>query len=261
MDQLIPLTHNTVRRGCGTRVTHGLYACTGVTEGDDSPLAQIELLINDPPIPWNRFRGHQLHQRRDGIWDLIMWVGQEYYPTVPDFVEEARRHGVSRRLPLPRSADYSLLTPWQSMIRLVHARAVVHGEYFVTHHLLPGTSPRLPARPSDCYSAECTHRPKRELDVTSCTFALWDLSALHHVEDLHSVQVDTDLIAQVETPSVSYAVNYPLSPEDTPPRYSPGVFLSTFFTHFEYVNPTGDIPVSVAEIVGDNLNHIVVRDQ
>jgi hypothetical protein len=55
-------------------------------------------------------------------------VGREHYPNVADFVEEARRLGVSRHI--SKVVDFSLLGPG-SMLYLLHARACLinHGAY------------------------------------------------------------------------------------------------------------------------------------
>lgn len=38
----------------------------------------------------------------DVAWtpDLLMWVGKDFYPTVGGFIEEAREHGVNKRIPV-----------------------------------------------------------------------------------------------------------------------------------------------------------------
>lgn len=51
-------------------------------------------------------------------------VGQEYYPNVADFLEEARRLGVSRRLELEDSRQYARLSK-RSRLMLLHHRAII----------------------------------------------------------------------------------------------------------------------------------------
>jgi hypothetical protein len=49
--------------------------------------------------------------------DLLDWVGQRHYPQAEDFIEEADRQGISRRLPgIPKA----LVTPWSRSF-LAHA--------------------------------------------------------------------------------------------------------------------------------------------
>jgi hypothetical protein len=55
------------------------------------------------------------------LWDH---VGRKHYPNVADFVEEARQHGISRRL--PSTLPFNLLTP-DSRLVLMHSRAIIRG--------------------------------------------------------------------------------------------------------------------------------------
>lgn len=55
------------------------------------------------------------------VFDII---GQEYYPNIADFMEEARRMGVSRRLELETSKEYARLTS-RSRLFLLHHRAII----------------------------------------------------------------------------------------------------------------------------------------
>jgi len=48
------------------------------------------------------------------IYDLLIWVGQEHYPYVPDYLEEVKRYGASRRL--NPNLDLSLLSRSSRMI-------------------------------------------------------------------------------------------------------------------------------------------------
>ncbi len=52
-------------------------------------------------------------------------VGQEYYPNIADFLEEARRLGVSRRMELEDSRQYARLST-RSRLMLLHHRAVIN---------------------------------------------------------------------------------------------------------------------------------------
>lgn len=51
-------------------------------------------------------------------------VGQEYYPNIADFMEEARRLGISRRLELEAESEYAKLSP-RSRLFLLHHRAII----------------------------------------------------------------------------------------------------------------------------------------
>jgi len=121
-----------VERGCGDREPGGVYAESGL-----SPYGRpLEEFLLDPPIAvpdgLDLINKPQLWQRTvaagepvcdaDGcpVYDLLIWVGQEHYPYCPDFIEELRRYGASRRL--NPNLDLSLLSRTSRMI-LVHPRA------------------------------------------------------------------------------------------------------------------------------------------
>lgn len=110
-----------VVRGCGTRVAGGVYA--------EIPLAvdgvPLDHFLICPPQPLDAEamrlspRGVSLIER-EGVWHVIDWIGSEHYPNVADLIAEARRHGISRRL--PRNLDFGKLTG-ESRLLLAHNRA------------------------------------------------------------------------------------------------------------------------------------------
>jgi hypothetical protein len=115
-----------VPRGCGDREPGGVYAESGL-----SPWGRpLEEFLFDPPLPlpegldlvnktqvWPRTLATG-EQARDGdelpIYDLLIWVGAEHYPHLPDYIEELRRYGASRRL--NANLDLSLLSCSSRMI-------------------------------------------------------------------------------------------------------------------------------------------------
>src|SRR5205085_3103886 len=99
-----------VPRGCGEREPGGVYAESGL-----SPHGRpLEEFLFDPPLPipegldlinkpqlWQRAlpSGEPALDENDlPIFDLLIWVGAEHYPYCPDYLEETRRYGASRRL-------------------------------------------------------------------------------------------------------------------------------------------------------------------
>lgn len=58
------------------------------------------------------------------VYHVFDIIGQDNYPNVADWIEEARRLGVSRRLEL-NAEEYGKLTP-RSRLFLLHARAVIN---------------------------------------------------------------------------------------------------------------------------------------
>ena len=115
-----------VPRGCGDREPGGVYAECGLS----SRGRPLEEFLIDPPLPippgldlvnkpqtWQRLLPSG-EPALDGeglpIFDLLIWVGQEHYPYVPDYLEEVIRFGASRRL--NPNLDLSLLSRSSRMI-------------------------------------------------------------------------------------------------------------------------------------------------
>lgn len=237
------------KRGCGTRDAGGLYACTG-TSDDGRPMEEF---IWDPPVPWNGgyLRSPRLHQRHDGRWDLLVWIGDESYPFVPDFVEEARRFGVSRRI--PTSLDMSSIVPFQSRMIFIHQRVITPTFYELqerTHEILK----------TPC---ECFHSPIRKRGDTQCTLALWELSALESIPPGHELGTRNGGSTIIRTPSVQYVTQIPITPSEAP-GYTPGIFMATPLTHFEFINPDGSkISLNAKKALGESNagNHTVILEQ
>ena len=229
----------------------------------------IEYFIIDPPMLWTQgpFRGVQFIKRSDEITDMIMWVGAEHYPFPSDFIEEGRAHGFSKRVPLNADADYSVLTPMQSRIILVHPRAYMREGYKLREGKNdPATVPTLD-RPSDMTHCDCDHAAKHIGNaLTPCTFATWDLSALHSTKG-HVVTYDDDdaTTAHIVTPSVEYDVHVPISPKEESGKcitdaLCAAVFLALPWSHFEYVSESNTMPQIIADKLGNNVNVTAVTN-
>jgi hypothetical protein len=164
-------------RLCGaTRVAGGLYwesyplwRPVDPTRQSSTAMAEImrqrtTMLVLDPPIRIDpeaiglQAVGVKMIER-NGVYHLMDWVGVQHYPNVADFVEEATRFGVSRRIPSNMRVD--LLTN-ESRLLLVHERAWLEGR----GDLMDDPSRRCP-----------THRVDHEMrDVTveMCVRYWWD---------------------------------------------------------------------------------------
>ena len=59
--------------------------------------------------------------------DLCMWVGKEFYPTPHDFISEALRQGVSKRIPVHNPPEN--IVPGASRLFFIHPEACVHVEH------------------------------------------------------------------------------------------------------------------------------------
>jgi hypothetical protein len=113
-----------VERGCGFRAAGGVYL-TMPTGPVGHP---IECFLLDPcqqigadllglsPI------GVSLFEDANGITHVMDWIGAENYPNVADFIEETRRHGVSRRV--AKTLDFARLSVG-SRLFAAHSRALI----------------------------------------------------------------------------------------------------------------------------------------
>lgn len=127
-----------VVRGCGTRISSGIYLEIGVVAGMGLPL--VDFLL-DPPVPVaanlhvSPIGVTQIEQRDAtgvgmGIWHIIDWVGAEHYPNVWDFLAEAQRFGISRRL--SNQVDFSLISP-ESRLLVVHPKGILQNAAELHH--------------------------------------------------------------------------------------------------------------------------------
>jgi hypothetical protein len=128
-----PLTHfpkaAAVLRGCGERTPGGIYVECGV-----SPVGRpFEDFLVDPPLALPPGLGFEALANKPQFWTdpdtrathLVLWIGEQFYPHVADFVEEARRFGISRKLSpqLLERPEFGRLTLSSRMI-LAHPRAL-----------------------------------------------------------------------------------------------------------------------------------------
>jgi len=123
------------KRGCGERQTDGIYF-----ESELSPFGRpLEDFLIDPPHPcfengitWSRSYQvfeREIDEKNDAgevtgkikINHLIDWVGEEFYPSIWDFIEETRDKGISRRV--SKDFDFSLITPFKSKIFFAHKKS------------------------------------------------------------------------------------------------------------------------------------------
>jgi hypothetical protein len=91
-----------VLRGCGERTPGGVYIECGL-----SPVGRpFEDFLLDPPLALPAGLGSEALPNKPQFWTdsatdtvhLVIWIGAEHYPYLADFVEEARRFGISRKL-------------------------------------------------------------------------------------------------------------------------------------------------------------------
>jgi hypothetical protein len=120
-DTSMSLVTSGARRGCGHRQPGGAYFAVPLGPGG----RPVEEYLIDPPIVIDAARlgassvGVTLIER-EGVTHVLDIVGREHYPTVAEFVEEARRLGVSRRA--PRTIDFERIGE-RSRLLLAHPHA------------------------------------------------------------------------------------------------------------------------------------------
>jgi hypothetical protein len=73
-------------------------------------------LINKPQL-WS---AHP--EEEQPLYHVLIWVGEEHYPQVVDFIEEARRFGISRRI--RANFPFEKLTAGKSQMVLLHPKAI-----------------------------------------------------------------------------------------------------------------------------------------
>lgn len=242
------------QRGCGSRVDQALYATV-----PSSPFGKsIDYFLVDPAIKFGarNLRAPMVVPDPQRTHHVILGVGKTYYPTVPDFVEEARVMGISKRL--PKDFDPGKLTPGKSKLLLFHPKAI-------------------PAFYYEKYVADCptnkTHRYDETVSRTAgteCIGDLWPLSVYERSSDKHKVTAESVKEARIRTPSTTYKVRFgmigpkingkdrrvpPMTiPKDgtvpypkKPLGYLGGIFLSFPTFNFTYVAKSGQVPKDVAD--------------
>ncbi len=208
-------------RGCGKRVEGGLYACVG-----QSPYGKpVEDFLFDPPKEWlnGPFRAPIIHSDK-GINHIIMYVGEENYPYLSDFIEETKMYGISKRIPI--NFDVKQITPFESRLLIVHPKAIAENFRTPVHKC-----------PKDI-----------ELHKNGEKFCI---NSLYYLID--GLPSDPPYLRTIG--STAYRVEKKFERKDV--IYKAGVFASFPLSHFEYVLPgNGAIDENVKD--GVNGGNIVV---
>ena len=215
-------------RSCGNRVDGGLYLSVPM-----SPFGKdVSYFLIDPPKLTNLkpFRTPIIIEHKDKkINDVAIWIGEQFYPFIPDFIEEAKEQSISRRI--PRNFPIEKLTPNKSRMFFVHSRAVPNFEYTT--------------------GKECPRKLNHNnLPGNTCVFDLWPLSALTSFGEKHKVTIIDEDNVQINTPSVEYHTSIPHKPLLDLERkkslpYQIGIFCSFWVSHLEYISKEGKIPAEL----------------
>ena len=109
-----------MNRGCGKRKPGGVYICTKLS-AHGVPLE--EFIIDSPRLYEGETFRVPIIFEKDGMNHLLFWVGKEFYPFPSDFIEEVRRFGASKRVPV----DFPIhRLSAGSLMFFVHALAIIH---------------------------------------------------------------------------------------------------------------------------------------
>ena len=218
-----------ITRGCGTREPGGLYACCGT-----SPYGKpIEEFLIDPPMP---FKGKPFRapvtKEKDDVKHLIIWVGEQFYPYCPDFIEETRRYGASRRIPFTKDFDFEGFVPFKSRMYFIHPRAIITNEdCFEKVDMCPKNKPE--------------HLEGKEFCIRSLYYFV-------------QAEPEGGQYAR-EIGDTRYYV--PWVVRSKRPEYMAGMFLNLPFTHFEYVRrEDGSVEPRIEEAVKDGKSITVVDE-
>ncbi len=213
-----------MNRGCGTRKPGGLYSCTKL----GPHRLPIEYFIIDPPIPYRgeRFRAPQMIEK-NGVPHLLLWVGETYYESPADFIEEIRAFGASKRIPVKFPIEK--LTE-ASMMFFVHPEAIIENWA------------ALPP-PEYCPKGDPEHLGNKEYCIG------------------HTYQVLDDQPSTKKVGDTEYVV-YPCAiPKEL--QYKPEIFLRLPITNFEYVvgKDRQTVDPAVAKKIGHTQVPIMVVEE
>lgn len=122
-------------RGCGDREEGGVYLEVGFSKHGmpfdwflycpPQPIPPGMDIINKPICLERRKADGTLFISEltgESIFDVFIWIGESHYPTVPDYIEEGKRLGLSRRV--SESIPLDQLTKESRMV-LAHPKARV----------------------------------------------------------------------------------------------------------------------------------------
>ncbi len=179
-------------RGCGRRQKNAAYLEVAMSPWG----SEIEIFLIDPPIPIDKDAlglsaiGAKLIKREpEDVWDVWDIIGESFYPNVQDFIEEARRFGISRRL--SSKLDFSLLTD-KSKLMTMHSRAWIDNHYDYTV---------LPAGLGQCPKQLRSHDPWNDNATSVMCVGLYS----EDIEGGQSVTADCTRLVERTMPAFKYS--------------------------------------------------------
>ena len=205
------MTNTTIScvRGCGVRSECGVYLTLGIGLGGT---LTVEDLILDPvkiwPGTWQR--GFKILPNKQGFNDVAIFVGKEFYPSLWDFVEEAKRFGISRKV--PPTFPFEQLTPGKSRMIFLHRKGSPKFNSMdaeLTEYVpIPQEGCKMKWEHEIWKRAFPGWHPKVEKE-TFCTF-----SHQHFAGLIHDVKYDKSGKFEIQRPSFSYSGFIPVVRND-----------------------------------------------
>lgn len=231
------MTNTTVScvRGCGTRSAGGTYLALGIGPGGT---LTVEDLILDPmkiwPGEWQR--GFKILPDPRGWNNVGIFVGESFYASPWDFVEEARRFGISRKV--TPTFPFEELTPGKSLMIFIHRRG--YPKFSIWDTILnekveiPQHGCKMKWEEELWATAVPGWHPKVE-KATFCTF-----SHRHFAGLIHDCKYDEDGHFEVEMPSFTYDGYIPMVKTNNEGgsrmklEWSPAAFMAAPISHIEF---------------------------
>lgn len=218
-----------IQRGCGFRIAGGIYAtATGNIYEMNIPIddfLQCPAVPVDPTSIGLAAQGVLIKEGtpygRQGYWDVFDWIGAGDYPFVPDFVEEGKRYGFSRRI--PKSAPIHLLNT-DSLHLLGHPRAILsnYKEFYKTRQQI-----------MDCPRGHEIHDAGTA--EQSCLGLLWE--ALPADNTINGDPTFRGIVRHFPT-NAPVQFNYNAARWPVEPEWEFGLFAALPITAFEVVEDT-----------------------
>ena len=192
-------------RGCGKRKPGGLYLCTQLSSRGEP----LEHFFFDPPqaTQYRPVRIPMLLPAPGGINHLAIWVGEEFYPHMADFIEETRLKGISRRV--PSTFQFEKFGPSSKML-FIHPKSIVKNGEMYPEVVCPKGNPPHP----DC------------------------IGKGYQVAPPDPDSVDTRSIANLK-----YKVSY----TEMKHIFEPGFFMWAPITNIDYVTVKGEVEEKIAQ--------------
>ncbi|MDD5547034.1 MAG: hypothetical protein PHO67_07790 [Candidatus Omnitrophica bacterium] len=163
----------------------------------------VEHFLIDPvtPIDLQAFRTPRIIEKA-GVNHVLIWIGKEFYPSVPAYIDEARIQGISRRI--PRSFPIERLTT-ESRMMMVHAcaRVAESGHYGSYIGICEGNTIDW-----YCPKGDMLHRRPGAVDsdTPQCIGMLWPLSK-EFVDMRYEPQYATGIFASFPITNIDYVVD------------------------------------------------------